>query len=536
MTMESDGYHIYWGESHDNTYQFPSHVAGHTPHHIQAALERAATHLDFYAAAYYTAVADAFEEGGHLAESDKQHSLVFEGWKQQQRLDSEWAEVQEATRAMNAPGAFVAFPGYEWQGDGSSGDHNVFALAEGLPIFRVDTLAELYACLRGREALAIPHHTAYRPGVRGRDWAVFDERLSPFTEIYSIHGCSEIDDEWIGMRSNPHMGPGMHGGTWQAALDRGLHLGCVCSTDNWGEMPGHFGNGRMAVLATELTRDALWEAFRARRVYGVTGDRIRIDFSINKAVMGSRITAAGGREIRVRVVGSDELDRIELLRNGRVIATHCHQGTWTLPADNRQTRFRLRVEAGWGPRPNELPMPDRRWECAVAVDGGTMLDWEPCWISPGHGRPRFAGGKAEFSLLTATRHVGGRCQNANVLEFAARPADRMQVVLNGLAETGTVAEFAAGSREMWFRDECVRMLHERAGVQPHSPERQDIYHFVAYRAKLHRPIPEAGYTATCSWNDDEPLTGEANYRIRVEQRNGQRAWSSPIWVEQLPQT
>ncbi|MCK4374849.1 MAG: hypothetical protein KAX19_05945, partial [Candidatus Brocadiae bacterium] len=24
--------------------------------------------------------------------------------------------------------------------------------------------------------------------------------------------------------------------------------------------------------------------------------------------------------------------------------------------------------------------------------------------------------------------------------------------------------------------------------------------------------------------------GEVHYRVRVEQRNGQRAWSSPIWV------
>lgn len=50
------------------------------------------------------------------------------------------------------------------------------------------------------------------------------------------------------------------------------------------------------------------------------------------------------------------------------------------------------------------------------------------------------------------------------------------------------------------------------------------------KAKVHRAIPEAGYVAGMEWEDDEPLEGETHYRVRVEQRNGQRAWSSPIWV------
>jgi len=529
--MPENTLRVFWGESHDNTYQFPNHRAGANPPHIVRALERAATHLDFYAAAYYTAEADAFQEGGHVAESNTPHNLILEGWKGQARIDAEWAEVQEATRAMNAPGTFVTFPGYEWQGNGSSGDHNVFARAEGLPVFRVDTVAELYECLRSHNALAIPHHTAYRPGVRGRDWSVYDETLSPFTEIYSIHGCSEIDDEWVGMRSNSHMGPSSHPGTWQAALDRGLRLGCVCSTDNWGEMPGHYGNGRTAVLATELTREALWDAFRARRVYGVTGDRIELDFRLNSAVMGSVIRAPGPRRVSVRVTGSDALDRIELLRNGQVMATHCHQGTWRLPEPGARTRFKMRIEAGWGPRPNELPVPDRCWQGELEVNDGRVLDVEPCWISPGQSVPVFTGRRATFSMLTSAKQVQERYQNANVFLFEADAGAALRIAMDGQAEAGTVAEFAAGSREMWFREDCVRMLHECAGLRPGSPEREDIYHHVAHKVKLHRPIPEQGYTASCEWIDDEPLSGPAHYRVRVEQRNGQRAWSSPIWVE-----
>ena len=523
-------YQIFWGETHDNTYQFPNHRVGHEPSHIRSALERAATHLDFYAAAYYTAEAEAFEEGGHLSESNRAHKLILEGWKPQERLDSEWPEVQQATREANQPGKFVAFPGYEWQGNGSSGDHNVYSLSEGLPIFRVDTLTELYECLRGRDVVAIPHHTAYCPGVRGRDWAVYDPKISPFCEIFSIHGCSEIDDEWVGMRQNSHMGPNFHAGTWQAALDRGHRLGCVCSTDNWGQMPGHFGQGRAAVLATDLTREALWEAFLARRLYGVTGDRIQLDFRINDAVMGSTISAPGERQVKVRVVGSDQIDRIELLRNGRVIATHCHQGTWDMPAPGQRSRFKIRIEAGWGPRPTEMPMPDRKWEGELAVTGGRVLGFEPCWTSPGQDNPVLSGDRATFKFLTSIEQVQAPHQNSDVFEIEADPGAQMLIRMNGLDETGTVSQFALGSREMWSKDECVRLLQEEGGIEPGSPERQDIYHHMAYKVKLHRMIPEAAYTAELAWQDDEPLEGEAHYRVRVEQRNGQRAWSSPIWV------
>ena len=518
-------YQIYWGEAHDNTFQFAANPAP-----FEETVRRATSHLDFYAAAYYTAFSDASRAGGHLSETTAPVKVSPEGWKPQERLDREWAEINEVCGAQNDPGAFVTFPGYEWQGNGSSGDHNVFALCEGLPIFRVDTLAELYECLRGHEAIAIPHHTAYRPGQRGRDWSVYDEDLSPFSEILSIHGCSETDEEWVGLRSNPHMGPGLGPGTWQAALDRGYHLGAICSTDNWGDMPGHYGRGRMACLATGLNRQALWEAFKARRVYGVSGDRIGLDFTVNDADMGSIIRAEGPRQVRVRVVGSEALDRIEILRNGRVLATHCHQGTWDLPPAGRRSRYKLRVEAGWGPRPNEMPLRERQWDGRVTVDGGHVVGVEKCWISPGHGEPELDGAEARFGLLTSTKTVGATCENSNVFELEAVTEAELVVQLNGLEERGTVDDFARSSRVVWYKDECVRMLAEELGIEPYSPERMDVYHHMAYKAKLHRLIPEAGYTAEFAIEDDEPLKGEAHYRVRVEQRNGQRAWSSPVWV------
>lgn len=519
-------YHIYWGEAHDNTYQFPEQNAS-----FEEVCRRAATHLDFYAAAYYTSCADAFRTGGHPAEGKRGPDLILEHWKSPERLRREWDEVQQVCAAQNAPGRFVTFPGYEWQGDGSGGDHNIFFRREGHPVFRVDALAELYDRLRGIQAVAIPHHTAYRPGRRGRDWSVFDERISPWCEICSIHGCSETDEERIGLRQNPHMGPGMSAGTYRTALRMGLHLGAACSTDNWGDMPGHYGHGLMACLAPELTRDSLWEAFMARRVYGVTGDRIELDFTVNGTPMGSILPPAGERRIRVQVRGSDAIDRIELLRNERVIATHCHQGTWEAPSSGSPAKWKLRVEAGWGPAADEIALPPRRWRGELTVEGGQMLGVEPSWISPGQGQPVVRGNTVRFEMVSSGDTVGGRHQNAEVFEFTAEPLAELRLRLNGCERRGKVAEFARRSDVIWYRDECVQMLAEHADLPPGSPERGDVYHHMAYKAKVHRAMPERAYTAGLAVEDAEPFEREVYYRVRVEQRNGGRAWSSPIWVE-----
>ncbi len=514
--------HIYWGELHDNTYQYDN-----LPFPFEESVRRARSHLDFYGAAYYTARTTV-----HRTSSPDGKPIGFnlEGWKPIEQIEREWGEVREVCRAANDPDRFVTFPGYEWQGNGSSGDHNVFSQDDDLPVFHADTLTELYNALRGRDVIAIPHHTGYQIGMRGRDWSVYDERFTPFTEIFSCHGSSEIDEEWIGLRHNRHMGPGTAGGTWQDALNRGYHLGAIGSTDNWGKMPGHYGRGLAAVLATTLTRKAVWDAFRARRVYAVTGDRIELDFRVNGAEMGRVIESDGPRRIEVRVSGWDAIDRIEILRGEQVIATHCHQGTWSAPRAGQRSRFRLRIEAGWGPRAQEIPCTAQDWHGTLTMDGGRIVDWRPCWIGPGQEAVLAGPNRATFRLRTQQDDVATEPQNAIVWEIEGTPESRMHLTLNSRTVSATLAELAAGSRVLWFKDECVAMLNQAAGVPPLAPERMDIYYHLAHKVKIHLAMPEAACTAAMTIEDETPIEQETHYRVRVEQRNGQRAWSSPVWV------
>jgi hypothetical protein len=332
------------------------------------------------------------------------------------------------------------------------------------------------------------------------------------------------------MRHNSHMGPGCGGSTYQDALDAGLHLGAVCSTDNWRNVPGRWGHGLAACLATDLSRDALWEAFVARRVYGVTGDRIVLDFRCNGARMGDVLDWTPRRSLHVAVKGLDAIDRIEILRNGRVLATHCHQGTWRFPRPGQRSRFKLRIEAGWGPRLGEVPCPERLWDGMLRIAGGRMLRWSPCWIARGQGVPKLEGERATFSLRSLQEDTGEPAQNANLFEFEGDPDATVDVVVDGMHLQASVRSLGEQSRILWDRNASARLLHEATGLFPEKVPRDDVYYLFARKAKVHRLVPEAAFCASLDIEDDEPLSDETHYRVRVEQRNGQRAWSSPIWV------
>jgi hypothetical protein len=486
---------------------------------LPAALEHARAVLDFWPIAYYP------------------HTYVYtNGWRKEAMqpdgvLHPAWRAICDLARQGNRPGELVVFPGFEWQGDGRHGDHNVFFLDDDPPLLRSPTLPDLYADIRraGLRAIVIPHHTGYYPGVRSKDWSVHDAELSPFVEVFSAHGCSEMDEECLGLRRNWHMGPGVSGGMYADALDRGLKIGAVASTDEHAGNPGSWGQGLMGCHARSLTREALWEAFAARRVYGVTGDRIELDLDVEGAVMGEVIARRGKVRVRVGVRGSDAIDRVELLRNNRVIATHCHNGTWDPPGGDGRIRAKFRVEAGWGPAPSDIPdLPPRQWACAIEVHDGAVVSAEKCWRQRGQRLGTVGGRRREFGFITRQHPVVP--SEANVFEIEARLRDTIRLDLDGRKVCLTLAEAMAGSRIVAFMDETAAEARRR-GVDPDALHRPDLLYFWSYKVKLHRAIPEAGFTAELDHTDADPPAGANHYRARVTQRNGQAAWSSPVWVE-----
>lgn len=517
-------YSLFWGETHDNTHQAPDPEFS-----MDRRLENAAAHLDFYCGAYYPNTSPAFRKGGHPSEDKTRQPLNVEIWKPPEQIDREWSCVKEAIRRHHRPGEFVVFPGYEWQGDGSWGDHNVFFDEDDPPLYRVETLAELYDRLRSHRALAIPHHTAYITGFRGKNWTVQDDRLSPFMEVFSIHGSSEGEQFGGGLRSNPFLGPDTVAGTYTAAIRSGHRIGIIGSTDNWGPLPGNYGRGLAAVWAQELTRDGLWEAFTARRVYGVTGDRISLRFDLDGNPMGSIVPLPSRPPVfRVQVEALDRIDYVDFVRDEVLIDRISVLGESRSGLDLSQ-EFLLRLEYGWGPAANVLDLPPKEWSGRVRITGADIREALPGWISPGQ---RYTLGADEFSFAgVSTQDTLDRTvQNGYVLRIRGGKDTTVEVDIDGVIQRATLEEMCNGSTILWNRLASAELIRSHFGTNAEALDRKDVLFGMAYKAKVHQALPAVVTTKDISFSDKLYDGKPHSYRVRVRQRNGQMAWSSPIWV------
>ncbi len=277
-----------------------------------------------------------------------------------------WRRIRRLTGRFHEPGRFVTLLGYEWTSWLHGHRHVLYFDDRGEVLSAVDpayeTPALLWAALRGQTALTFAHHSAGGP--IATNWEIPpDPELEPVTEIVSVHGSSEAPDT-PGLIYSP-----VPGNFVRDALDRGYRLGLIGSGDSHDGHPGlaHLATpagGLAAILADELTREAVLEALRARRVYATNGPRIYLETALAGQPPGS-VTAAGelgeGPLLEVRVVAPGPLEAIDLVRSGRLVETAPCNG-----------RFDCAVER----RPAGLAAGEYLYVRARQLDGGTA------WSSP----------------------------------------------------------------------------------------------------------------------------------------------------------
>ena len=272
------------------------------------------------------ALADVYRYAREVAGLDVVCITDHDHWGMQflDQQPSVWEDMRAAADRYDEPGEFVALLGFEWTNWVYGHRHVVYGGSEG-SLFssidpRYDTPQELWAALRGSDAMTIAHHSAGGPVAV--DWTIEpDPVLEPCTEIVSVHGSSESED------SPNRIYQPVSGNFVRDALGRGYRFGFLGSTDGHDGHPGlaHLagaGGGLAAILAEEATRESVFEALRARRVYATNGARILLRFSLAGEPMGSVIPATAdgeGVEMVVRVVGTAPLASIELIHAGVVV-------------------------------------------------------------------------------------------------------------------------------------------------------------------------------------------------------------------------
>lgn len=296
-------YHIYWGEIHGHTEL--SDGEGSLDDYFQAA--RGLANLDF------------------CAVTDHDHG----GLGKQELFGDKWEHTQAKVEEYHDPGRFVTLLGYErdsWPFYSNLCVYYRYGRGEMIRGVRDGeiTREELEKLLGREDVLAIPHHTADIG--QGVNFDALPLGLMPtLTEIYSKWGTSECF-------GNPRpVAREGRGGHWRDALEAGALVGCVAGSDIHSPYPGmpvegtskaslrYREPGLVAVLAKELTREAVFDALKARRCYAASGARIVVDFRINGEVMGRSICVPKGTErmVHVFVEAESPIERLDVIKNSR---------------------------------------------------------------------------------------------------------------------------------------------------------------------------------------------------------------------------
>lgn len=411
----------------------------------------------------------------------------------------DWEINKKAVTQLYMPGQFVTLPAYEWSST-VWGDHNVYYLNDDEPVRYAWNLDDLYGALDGTECLMIPHHEGYQVGNRGANWDMVRDDRARVAEMFSIHGNSEEDglglDEWI----TCGMGPRCGGGTIRNGLNEGKKLGLIASTDNHWAYPGTYSHGLAAVQAKELTRENIYRAIKARRTYAVSGDRIILDFRLNGKPMGSilRSSKHKKRQLRVFVDSWQCIETIEIFKNGKLLKqVFGFENRLNKKAD----RFKVALHWGWNVHRDKTD----KWNLNVSVKNGEIKGLQPCF-----------GDQAPEQEIQSQN-------NYELQLYSPLPANYFQGLrLDVLGDTSTEIIIKRDGNQ------CMSGTIGELLVNSKSNQPFGIFQGAVY---LSRAFSEPQFKAMINFVDETGANQSTDYYyLRVKQKNGHKAWSSPIWV------
>jgi len=428
-----------------------------------------------------------------------------------QITDTFWQELNDLTHEFDEPGRFLAIPGYEWSGNTSvGGDHNVWYRTEGRPIYRshralvlADSRAEddcldahdLFARLQNEDALVVAHVGGRYADVK----YAHDARLEPSVEVHSAWGTFE----WI----------------VADALSEGYRVGIVAASDGHKGRPGasypgasKFGSygGLTCHLLPELTRDALFTAFRQRRHYATTGCRAFVDLKLSEFGGGFRSLPLGeeateiaeigdiiaanddSAQLCISVAGHSGIERVEIWDGVSLHTLH------TCAAEARQVGNRLRIQC----------------EGAEYKGRGRLVTWD----------------------VTA-RVTGAMITDVSAINFWN--PDRRPIREQGAVSWSNVTTGGNHAVDIWLDDfdqASVGFESAQARFDLDLSSLSGCEHVVecgglGKRVRLLR-LPSQGLPSTLDFCQQImiPQAAEARLYAKIVFEDGHMAWTSPIYI------
>ena len=306
----------------------------------------------------------------------------------------DWQDLRSCATAWHDPGRFVTILGFEGDYKEPDGGHfNLYLPSDDGPYKsfvskRGDTLETIFHFARQHQALAICHHTSRSVNSRDFSKSYFGgQGIEPVMEIYSQWGSSEEYSSTRPTVEGRHPGEGHY---YRYALKHGYRLGVIGGSDSHCTTPGGpvpmaypgwggkqlfpYPGGVAAIYASELTRESLFEALRARRCYATSLEKILVWIESEGSPMGSEIEALSAELDILVACTHGPLIEVLVVKNGEV-AAHFGQFGEDQGFDEQRKIFRLR----W--RDPDFSRESSYYVRATQFDGD--MAWSsPIWIRP----------------------------------------------------------------------------------------------------------------------------------------------------------
>ncbi len=272
------------------------------------------------------------------------HSFQFFATSPEESQDEtstdDWKLISNQVAQFNEEERFVTMLGFQWIGEPSIEGirHFVYAKDNKQLLRKKDlksnSLKKIYKNASSKEFISIPCLTMAKEF--SYNFEDYNPNFERVVEIYNAYGSSEC----LGKQGNPKPIKFSHKkgtsecqeGSIQKALQNGCRFGFVAGgLDRRGiyktaleNKEDLYAQGLTAILATEYSRDAIFQALYNRRCYASTGARIIISFNIAGMPLGSELNTKAkpglvfNRHIHGFVAGTDEISEIKIYKNNKV--------------------------------------------------------------------------------------------------------------------------------------------------------------------------------------------------------------------------
>ncbi len=482
-------------------------------------LEHAKANMDFWPIAYYPFHMRKLENG-----------FAVEDVHEKDVRDKDWQIIAKTCEKENQSG-FAMFMGYEWQGNGKDGDHNVYFLHNDEKQEHPMTYEELKEIYRNKDAIAIAHHVAYQLGSRGKNWDSQDDEFTPFAEIYSSHGLSENDHSSIPMNRHVHMGPRVSNTSYERGLEKGHIVGCIASGDNH-IVPGTYGYGMMCVLSKDRSKEAIWDALKKRRVYGVSHSRIKVDYAIDDHMMGSVMACHGKHILNAHIEGSGRIEEIRILKNNELYKMILPKSK---ESEEDIVTFKVRVEFGWGPDIRVFPLETKKnWKGRFFCKNGKIISVEKCFSNFHQKVSQIKEDEVCFDLTTYQTNGSGKwmgaCVAANeslIFEVSAPKDGEVLLELEEKRYCLKISDLLHDSLILADMEEADALIRRHFGKVEHY--RNDPWWHNSYKIKIHQACLKKDYVTDVK--EEIQADETCQYRLIIRQENGDMAWTSPIFMK-----